>query len=41
MNIFLVPYAPMRHVVVGLYCAGAGLFAWWLLVLTLGLVGPA
>jgi hypothetical protein len=41
MNIFLVPYAPMRHLVVGLYCAGAGLLAWWLLMLALDVAGPA
>ncbi|MFH1466165.1 MAG: hypothetical protein ABIO70_17400 [Pseudomonadota bacterium] len=40
MNIFLVPYAPMRHLVVGLYCAGAGLLAWWALMLALSLGGP-
>jgi hypothetical protein len=40
MNIFLVPYTPMRHIVVGLYCAGAGLLAWWLLLLYTAGVGP-
>lgn len=40
MNIFLVPYSPMRHLVVGLYCAGAGLLAWWLLLLYTTAVGP-
>jgi len=40
MNIFLVPYTPMRHLVVGLYCAGAGLLAWWLLLLYVAAVGP-
>ncbi len=40
MNIFLVPYTPMRHLVVGLYCAGAGLLAWWLLLLYTSALGP-
>ncbi len=40
MNIFLVPYTPMRHLVVGLYCAGAGLLAWWLLLLYTTWLGP-
>jgi hypothetical protein len=40
MNIFLVPYTPMRHLVVGLYCAGAGLLAWWLLLLYIAALGP-
>ncbi len=41
MNIFLVPYTPMRHLVVGLYCAGAGLLAWWLLLLYTTALGPS
>lgn len=40
MNIFLVPYTSMRHLVVGLYCAGAGLLAWWALLLYVAGVGP-
>jgi hypothetical protein len=40
MNIFLVPYTPMRHLAVGLYCAGAGLLAWWLLLFYTTAVGP-
>ncbi len=40
MNIFLVPYTSMRHLVVGLYCAGAGLLAWWFLLLYITAVGP-
>jgi hypothetical protein len=41
MNIFLVPYTPMRHLVVGLYCAGAGLLAWWGLLTFTAVLGPA
>ena len=40
MNIFLVPYNPMRHLVVGLYCAGAGLLAWWLVLCFVVVSGP-
>jgi hypothetical protein len=41
MNIFLVPYTSMRHIVVGLYCAGAALLAWWSLLFWTTAVGPA
>ncbi len=40
MNIFLVPYTSMRHVVVGLYCGGAALLAWWLFLLWTVNFGP-
>lgn len=29
MNIFLIPYTPLRHLAMALWCAGAGLMAWW------------
>jgi hypothetical protein len=32
MNVFLVPYAWTRHFAVGVFCAGAGVLAWWLLL---------
>ena len=40
MNIYLLPYTWLRHLAMPLWCAGAGLIAWWL---TLGFtlwVGP-
>ena len=30
VNIFLVPYTWHRHLVMGWWCAAAGLIAWWL-----------
>jgi len=38
MNVFLVPYTRWRHLIMGLWCGGFGLIAWWL-VLTLTVVG--
>jgi hypothetical protein len=29
VNIFLIPYTPLRHLAMALWCAGAGLMAWW------------
>jgi len=29
VNIRLIPYTPLRHVAMSLWCAGAGLMAWW------------
>lgn len=29
MNIRLIPYTPLRHLAMSLWCAGAGLMAWW------------
>lgn len=40
MNIFLIPYAWTRHFAVAVFCAGAGLLAWWLTLLVFLLVGP-
>jgi hypothetical protein len=40
MNIFLVPYSWTRHLAVGVFCAGAGVLAWWLLLVITVLVGP-
>jgi hypothetical protein len=32
VNIFLIPYTPLRHLSVAFVCAGAGLLAWWLVL---------
>ncbi len=41
MNVFLVPYTAMRHLVVGFWCAGAALLCWWILLLWMVGVGPS
>lgn len=38
MNIFLVPYTRWRHLLMGLWCGGAGLIAWFL-VLSASIIG--
>ena len=40
MNIYLIPYTPFRHVVVGLVCLGACLAAWWLVLSVTWLWAP-
>jgi hypothetical protein len=42
MNIYLLPYTWPRHLVMALWCAAAGLFAWWtvLSLLVLGVDWP-
>lgn len=35
MNIFLLPYTAFRHLSMGLWCAAAGLLAWWAVLTTL------
>ncbi len=32
MNVFLLPYTWMRHLSMSLWCAGAGLLAWWVVL---------
>lgn len=41
MNIFLLPYTWARHFAMALWCGAAGLFAWWLALSWVVLVGPA
>lgn len=41
MNIFLVPYTPMRHLSVALVIGGATLLVWWALVVWAVHLGPA
>ncbi len=41
MNILLIPYTWHRHIVVGLFCAGAGLLAWWALLCWIVALGPS
>lgn len=41
MNLFLVPYTAMRHLVVGFWCASAALLAWWGMLLWVVGIGPS
>lgn len=40
MNIFLLPYTWPRHLAMGLWCGGAGLLAWWMLLNLYLLLSP-
>lgn len=41
MNIFLIPYTPLRHLSMALWCGGVGVLAWWLALSWVVLVGPS
>lgn len=41
MNIFLLPYTWLRHFAMALWCASAGLLAWWLALTWVVKVGPS
>lgn len=40
MNIFLLPYTWLRHFAMALFCASAGLLAWWIALSWIVLIGP-
>ncbi len=40
MNIFLIPYTWSRHLMMGLWCGGAGLLAWWAVLTWFVVIGP-
>jgi hypothetical protein len=41
VNIFLIPYTWLRHLSMALWCAGAGLLAWWAALTWVVWIGPS
>lgn len=41
MNIYLIPYTWTRHFAVGLFCATAGVLAWWFVLSWVILISPS